>query len=97
MLYGKVTSRDPAKPALIPDHAKNPGIPQQDSKSYVKLYQMLTPQVKRLPHTINYLEWHGIVARESLTPVGGGQEPAQDAARAAAPASNTLLARGKGK
>ena len=97
LLYGKVTGRDPAKSALIPDHAKNLGIPQQDPKSYVKLHQELTSQVKGLPHTTNYLEWHGIVAREILTPVGTGQKSAQDAARAAAPAINTLLARGKGK
>lgn len=97
LLYGKVTGRDPAKAALIPDHAKNLGIPQQDPKSYVKLHQELTPQVKGLPHTTNYLEWHGIVAREILTPVGSGQKSAQDAARAAAPSINTLLARGKGK
>ncbi len=97
LLYGKVTGRDPAKPALIPEHAKNLNIPQQDPKSYVKLHQELTPQVKGLPHTTNYLEWHGIVAREILTPVGSGQKSAQDAARAAAPAINTLLARGKGK
>lgn len=65
-------------------------------KSYVKLHQELTPQVKGLPHTTNYLEWHGIVAREILTPVGTGQKSPQDAARAAAPAINALLARGKG-
>jgi len=94
---GRLPGRDPAKPALIPEHAKNLNIPQQDPKSYVKLHQELTPQVKGLPHTTNYLEWHGIVAREILTPVGSGQKSVQDAARAAAPAINTLLARGKGK
>lgn len=95
--FGQITGRDPAKAPLITEHARNLGIPQQDPKSYVKLHQELTPQVKGLPHTTNYLEWHGIVQKEVLIPIGSGQKSPQDATRAAAPAINALLARGKGK
>jgi multiple sugar transport system substrate-binding protein len=91
--YGAVSGRDPAKAPLIPDHAKNLGIPQQDPKSYLKMHQELTSEVRGLPHTVNYVEWHTLVQQEILTPVGRGEKSPQDAARAAAPAINAILTR----
>jgi multiple sugar transport system substrate-binding protein len=91
--YGAVSGRDPARATLIAEHAKNLGIPGQDPKSYVKLHQELTPLVRGLPHTVNYVEWHTVVQSEILTPVGRGEKSPQDAARAAASAVNAILAR----
>jgi multiple sugar transport system substrate-binding protein len=91
--YGSLTGRDPARATLVPQHAKNLGIPDQDPKSYIKLYQDLTNDVRGLPWTVSYVEWHTIVQQQILAPLVRGEKSAQEAVSAAAPQVNAILQR----
>jgi multiple sugar transport system substrate-binding protein len=93
LLYGKLTGRDPARSTLMPSHVKNLGIPEQDPKTWLKVYQELTNEVRGLPWTVAYVEWHTIVQREILLPVLRGEKSVQEAVSAAAPQVNTILQR----
>ena len=91
--YGALTGRDPARTSLIAQQMKNLGIPENDPKTYLKLYQELTNDVRGLPWTVNYVEWHTIVQTQILAPISKGEKSVQEAVSAAAPAVNTILAR----
>jgi multiple sugar transport system substrate-binding protein len=91
--YGKLTGRDPARSTLMADHVKNLGIPQSDPKSWLQVYQELTPLVQGVPWTVNYVEWHTVLQQEVLTPVGKGEKSPQEAVSAAGPKISAILAR----
>jgi multiple sugar transport system substrate-binding protein len=91
--YGGLTGRDPARTTLIQQHAKNLGIPENDPKSYIKLYQELTGDVRGLPWTVSYVEWHTIVQQQILAPLVRGEASAQEAVSAVAPQVNAILER----
>ncbi|MDQ3701188.1 MAG: extracellular solute-binding protein [Chloroflexota bacterium] len=91
--YGALTGRDPARTSLISQQMKNLGIPENDPKTYLKLYQELTNDVRGLPWTVNYVEWHTIVQQQILAPISKGEKSVQEAVSAAAPAVNAILAR----
>jgi multiple sugar transport system substrate-binding protein len=91
--YGALTGRDPARTTLMPAHVKNLGIPQNDPKSWLKVYEELTPVVRGVPWTVGYVEWHTILQTEVLTPVGRGDKSPQEAVSAAAPKINAVLQR----
>ena len=91
--YGGLTGRDPARTTLIQQHAKNLGIPESDPKSYIKLYQELTSDVRGLPWTVSYVEWHTIVQQQILAPLVRGEASAQEAVSAVAPQVNAILER----
>jgi hypothetical protein len=91
--YGGLTGRDPARTTLIQQHAKNLGIPENDPKSYIKLYQELTGDVRGLPWTVSYVEWHTIVQQQILAPLVRGEVSAQEAVSAVAPQVNAILER----
>ena len=91
--YSPLAGRDPARTTLITQHAKNLGIPENDPKSYIKLYQELTNDVRGLPWTVSYVEWHSIVQQQMLAPISKGEKSVQEVVSAAAPAVNTILAR----
>ena len=91
--YGKQTGRDPARTTLMAEHVKNLGIPQNDPKSWLTVYQELTPVVQGVPWTINYVEWHTVLQQEVLKPVGNGEKSPQEAVSAVAPKINAILQR----
>ena len=91
--YGALTGRDPARTSLISQQMKNLGIPENDPKTYLKLYQELTNDVRGLPWTVNYVEWHTIVQQQILAPISKGEKSVQEAVSAAAPQVNAVLAR----
>ena len=91
--YGQLTGRDPARSTLMPSHVKNLGIPEQDPKSWLKVYTELTNKVRGLPWTVAYVEWHTIVQQQILLPLLRGEKSAQEAVTAAAPAVNAVLQR----
>jgi ABC-type glycerol-3-phosphate transport system substrate-binding protein len=91
--YGSLTGRDPARTSLITEQMKNLGIPQNDPKSYLKYYQEVTNDVRGLPWTVAYVEWHTIVQNDILMPIARGEKSAQEAVSAAAPQVNAILAR----
>jgi multiple sugar transport system substrate-binding protein len=91
--YGALTGRDPARTSLITQQMKNLGIPESDPKTYLKLYQELTNDVRGLPWTVNYVEWHTIVQQQILAPISKGEKSVQEAVSAAAPQVNAVLAR----
>jgi sn-glycerol 3-phosphate transport system substrate-binding protein len=91
--YGSLTGRDPARTTLMEQQLKNLGIPQNDPKSYLTLYRELTNDVRGLPWTVAYVEWHAIVQQEILTPVVRGEKSVQEAVSAAAPKVNAILQR----
>jgi multiple sugar transport system substrate-binding protein len=92
--YGALTGRDPARTTLMPQQLKNLGIPENDPKSYLKVYQELTPLVRGVPWTVSYVEWHTILQQEVLTPVGKGEKSPQEAVSSAAPKIEAILQRG---
>jgi len=91
--YGSLTGRDPARITLMPQQLANLGIPQNDPKNYLKFYQEVTNDVRGLPWTVNYVEWHTIVQNEILTPIAKGEKSAQEAVSNVAPKVNAILAR----
>jgi ABC-type glycerol-3-phosphate transport system substrate-binding protein len=91
--YGQLTGRDPARQTLMPAHVKNLGIPEQDPKSWLKAYQELTNDVRGLPWTVAYVEWHTLVQQQILTPLVRGEKSAQEAVSAVAPQVNAILQR----
>ena len=91
--YGQLTGRDPARQTLMPAHVKNLGLPEQDPKSWLKVYQELTNDVRGLPWTVAYVEWHTLVQQQILTPLVRGEKSAQEAVSAAAPQINAILQR----
>jgi multiple sugar transport system substrate-binding protein len=93
LAYGKLTGRDPARSTLMAEHVKNLGIPQNDPKSWLAVYQELTPLVQGVPWTINYVEWHTVLQQEVLTPVGKGEKSPQEAVSAAGPKISAILQR----
>ncbi|MBI3973146.1 MAG: extracellular solute-binding protein [Chloroflexi bacterium] len=91
--WGVRTGRQPARTSLTAEYAKRLDIPTQDPQSYIKLVQELENAVRGLDHSPTYVEWHTILVKEVLLPVGRGEKSAQDAARGAAPQINAVLAR----
>jgi ABC-type glycerol-3-phosphate transport system substrate-binding protein len=91
--YGSLTGRDPARAPLVAENAKGLGLPQNDPKSYVKLYQDMTPLARGIPWTVNYLEWQDILYSEAFTPILKGQKSVQEALQAVTPKINAILQR----
>jgi multiple sugar transport system substrate-binding protein len=91
--YGALTGRDPARTTLMPEQLKNLGIPQNDPKSYLKFYQEITNDVRGLPWTVSYVEWHTIVQQQILAPITRGEKSVQEAVSGASPAVNAVLQR----
>ena len=92
-IYSVKDESDPARTTLMPEQLKNLGIPQNDPKNYLKFYQEVTNDVRGLPWTVNYVEWHTIVQNEILTPIAKGEKSAQEAVSNVAPKVNAILAR----
>lgn len=91
--WGELTGRDPARSTLMASHVKNLGIPDQDPKSWLKVYHELTNDVRGLPWTVAYVEWHTIVQQQILQPILRGEKSPQEAVSAAAPQVNAILQR----